>query len=446
MAFMNYLAQLQQPRQMQGPDPEMQRMGMLTAALEKGQQWEAAQAEKARLLAKEEAAAKLEAEKRAFEQNKSRLTMLEKLGGNARDAGDQQAVGELYNQSVPLLEQTYGIKVNPLVGGLRQLTDDQVTTMPGNPADYFRFAPDGTPGFATQDFQNEQSQDRAAQLFGPGKVEALDPYKNYRQGGRTIQTAQAKPPMVIANGAGIFDPATNKVTPTGFAPPMTAAQSAADADRDRTFDYRTKQDAAKQAWQKQVQSVKTAQDVGKAKARINEQAIRLFTDNDGNYDAAGAQVWKEGQTALIDGWFEQNKNKAATTKNDAAAATSADKNRNASKRAEQALTSVLGGGPGYLAFSMAYPGAHAQLLEFYRRRGMGDKTAVMPYTGEQIREMRDTANSPNPPRPGNAATAAPQGTPTVRPAPAGSNTMRFQINNAELSPRVASILSDLGMA
>jgi hypothetical protein len=155
-----------------------------------------AAAEKRRLLAKEEAAAKIEAEKRAFEQNKGRLTMLQTLGGNARDVGDQQAVGELYNQAVPLLEQTYGIKTNPLVGGLRQLTDQQVTTMPGNPADYFSFAPDGTPRFATQDFRNEQSQDRAAQLFGPGKDTTLSPGNSIARNGEIIVTAPYAPKVI----------------------------------------------------------------------------------------------------------------------------------------------------------------------------------------------------------------------------------------------------------
>jgi hypothetical protein len=348
-----------------------------------------AAAEKRRLLAKEEAAAKLEAEKRAFEQNKGRLTMLQTMGGNARDAGDQQAVGELYNQSVPLLDQVYGIKANPLVGGLRQLTDSQVATMPGNPADYFSFAPDGTPRFATQDFQNEQSQDRAAQLFGPGKVEALDPYKNYMQGGKTIQTAQAKPITPMYSMVPGTDYAVNMRNPsegvhTGVMPQMTAAQSAADADRDRAFGARQANLSEVGKLRAAAAKATDARQMAAIRLRVKKFANDAATDPDtGIIDYERAKLNEEQLMVELNLISETEQAKRKAKQNEAQAG-------NAAKAGQEATAGIkrLAGGDAQLAAWAKYmPAEYEQMRAYLADRAMGKPVGRAPFEMSAVRNM-----------------------------------------------------------
>jgi hypothetical protein len=309
-----------------------------------------------------------------------------------------------------------------MVGGLRALTNQEAAAMPGKVEDLFSYDAQGNFRPAVQDENNNQS---FARLQGYSNYRPE--YKSYNsdddiydQRGELVRKGVPKP-QFFANGAGVYNQQTGKVDSTGFTPPMTPDQLA---------DNKRADDAL--AFRKQVQSeaaglraaaAKVRDERGMAALRLRAKAwARKTATNEltGLVDQEQAALNEEQLMQELGLIAETAKGKQTV----ASPAVSANAQQ-ASQRARTALTSVLGGGPGYLAFSQAYPEAHAAMLEFYRQRGMGNKSAVMPYTGEEIRKMRETANGSNPPRPKPATAAAAPGSRGVQAAEDVLKGMQF---------------------
>jgi hypothetical protein len=379
-------------------------------------------AEKARLLAKEEAAAKLDAEKRAHERDVSDYKLLQEFSQNAYAHNDDQMGGEAYNKAAPI-GQRLGLPMTPMVGGQRQLSGTDLLNMDMTKPNLAGLNKDNQP--IVQDFRNDQSRDRGQgwSSYVP-KYEEVDPTKDRYLNGKLVSKGIPKPPSFVLGGNGglVFNPQTGETRQTGYTPPMTPDQIADNQRQDASLAFRKQVQSEVAGLRAAAAKVRDDRGMAALKLRAKQWARKTATNElTGIVDPEQAALNEEQLMQELGLIAETAKQKRTV----ASPPVSANAEQ-ASQKARTALTNVLGGGPGYLAFSQAYPEAHAAMLEFYRQRGMGNKSAVMPYTGEQIREMRETANGSNPPRPKQSATtAAAPGSRGVQAAEDVLNGMQF---------------------